>query len=588
MKKIILTLSVLAVAFAACKKDGGVGPQGNKDDAAFVEYEAHFLDEFWKLQPEWATSEGYHKYDSLLTVPNSSYHDKLIKFAKVQLDSLGRFDIPILSDANKMDYKIMQNQFDKMIWEQQQLKQYEWDPSLYNVVGTFAVMLNEPYEPLANRLRTFGQRLEQVPAYYKEAEKQIKNPVPELTELAISQNLGSIDVFGEDLADSLKKSNLPEAEKKQITDRAKLATDAIKGYADWLKAMKNDHPRSFRLGKSLYEDKFKYEIQSLFTAQQLYNAAMDRKVVVHHEMAKLSLKLWPKYFGTATMPKDTLEIIAKVIDTISAQHPEPDNFKAAIEKTLPKLSDFVNTNQLLTLDPTQPLKVRYIPGYMAGVATAGLTPAGPYEKNGKSYFEVSNLHGWPTEKAESFLREYNNYTLQILSIHEAIPGHYVQLLYSNKSPSHIKSVFTNGAMVEGWAVYGEQIMMDAGFAKDQPEMMLMWYKWHLRSVCNAILDYNVHNGTMPKQQAIDFLTHEAFQQKAEAEGKWNRVSVTSVQLDSYFAGYRQIMELREAYRRKMSDKYKVKDFNEKFLSYGSAPVKVISEAMMSEKLSTKQ
>jgi uncharacterized protein (DUF885 family) len=209
-----------------------------------------------------------------------------------------------------------------------------------------------------------------------------------------------------------------------------------------------------------------------------------------------------------------------------------------------------------------------------------MSSPGPYDKDGNSYYNVGSLANYSPEKAESYLREYNNYTLQILSIHEAIPGHYIQLIYANQSPSLIKSIFGNNAMIEGWAVYGEQMMMDNGFGDDAPEMKLMWYKWHLRSVCNMILDYSVHAGGMTKEQAITMLTREAFQQQAEAENKWKRVTETSVQLDCYFTGYKEIMDLREAYKKEQGEAYNLKTFNEKFLSYGSAPVKYIKEAMM--------
>ena len=214
-----------------------------------------------------------------------------------------------------------------------------------------------------------------------------------------------------------------------------------------------------------------------------------------------------------------------------------------------------------------------------------MSSPGPYDSGQNSYYNVGSLAGWPAEKSESYLREYNNYILQILSIHEAIPGHYVQLVYANKSPSMIKSLFGSGAMVEGWAVYGEQMMLDAGFGDNAPEMWLMWYKWNLRSVCNTILDYSVHCQNMPRQQALTLLTREAFQQQAEAEGKWKRVSVTSVQLDSYFTGYKEIMDLREQYKTKQGEQYKLKEFNEKFLSYGNAPVKLIKDAMLAKEQS---
>lgn len=582
MIKKIIALALFVGFFTACKKDGSVTPQGTVDDAAFNVYESNFLDEFWKLNPDWATSVGYHKYDSLLLIPTKQTREKLLNFTKVQMDSLGKYTPTSFIESNKMDYGIIQNQLTYIQWQIETLKAYEWDPSSYNVIGTFATILNEHYAPLAKRLTSFYEKMAFIPAYYKEAEKQLKNPVAELTNLAIEQHQGGLSVIEKDFADSLKKTNIPEATQKLMLDRAKLSADAIKGYEEFLKSMKNDHPRSFRLGKELYEEKFKYEIQATETAQQIYNAAIERKKYLHHEMAKRSIALWPKYFGTATMPSDTLELIGKVIDTISAKHVEPGDFQNAIEKELPILTNFVRSKDLVTLDPTKPLVVRKEPGYMAGVAGASMSSPGPYDKGGNSYFNVGSLAGWPPERAESYLREYNQYMLPILCIHEAIPGHYVQLIYANKSPSLIKSIFGNGAMVEGWAVYSEQMMLDNGFENNNPELFLMWYKWNLRSVCNTILDYSVHAQNMPKQQAITFLTREAFQQQAEAEGKWKRVSVTSVQLDSYYTGFKEIMDLREEWKKKMGDKYKLKDFNEKFLSYGSAPIKIISDAMLAK------
>ena len=582
MVKKLIALALFVTFFEACKKDSSAVPEQNQDEAGFIFYENNFLDAFWKQNPDWATSVGYHKYDSLLVIPSSKNRDKLLTFTKVQMDSLGKYDPNKFSEGAKMDFKLIQNQLKYMQWSIQQLKSWEWDPSSYNVISTFATILNEHYAPIDKRLTSFYQKMAFIPEYYKEAEKQLKNPVTELTDLAIEQHLGGVGVIEKDFADSLKKANIPEATKKLMTDRAKASVEVIKGYAAFLKAFKNDHPRSFRLGKELYEDKFKFEIQSSGTAQHIYNAAVDRKKYIHREMAKRSIALWPKYFGTKPMPADTLALIRQVIDTLSSKHVVPDDFQEAITKEIPKLTEFVRSKDLVTLDADKPLVVRKEPGYMAGVAGASISSPGPYDKNGNTYFNVGSLSGWSAERSESYLREYNQYILQILCIHEAIPGHYVQLVYANKAPSLIKSIFGNTAMIEGWAVYSEQMMLDNGFGNNEAEMWLMWYKWNLRSVCNTILDYSVHSQGMTKENAIKLLTREAFQQQAEAEGKWKRVSVTSIQLDSYYTGYNEIIALREEWKKKMGDKYSLKGFNEKFLSYGSAPVKYIRDAMLAK------
>ena len=580
MIKKILTLAFIVMLVYACKKDNVNTNESARDNDGFTIYETHFLDALWKVDPDWATMVGYHKYDSLMVIPNSSSRNAKMDFTKYQMDSLSRFNPDQLNDANRMDFHMMQDRMDAIQWEIQQEKAYEWNPGTYNQLQIFAHILNENYAPLAKRLRNFYQRMSFIPAYYKQAEKEIKNPVQELTDLTVEQLTGGISVIEKDFADSLKKSNIPAPEQKQMLDRAQTSAKTITDFANWLKTLKNDKARSFRLGKDLFEAKFKFNIQSVGSAQQLYNSAVERKKNLHREMTKLTVKLWPKYFGKAPMPKDSLVMIRQMIDTLSTKHVKPDEFQSAISKEIPELTSFIRSKNLLTLDDSKPLVIRKEPAYMAGVAGASISAPGPYDKNGNTYFNVGSLSGWTPEKAESYLREYNQYILQILCIHEAIPGHYTQLVYANKAPSMIKSIFENGAMVEGWAVYTEQMMLDAGFGNDEPEMRLMWYKWHLRSVCNAILDHDVHSGGMVKEDAIKFLTNEAFQQQAEAEGKWRRVSVTSVQLSSYYSGYKDIMDLREAYKTKMGDKYTLKDFNEKFLSYGSAPVKYIKEAML--------
>jgi uncharacterized protein (DUF885 family) len=366
--------------------------------------------------------------------------------------------------------------------------------------------------------------------------------------------------------------------------RAKEATAAIKAYADWLKKMENKTPRSFRLGKELYAKKFEYDIQSGYTADQIFEKAIAHKKELHEKMFELANKLWDKYMEKAVKPTDKLVLIKQVIDKISVKHVKPEEFQAEIEKQIPTLVQFIKDKDLIYIDPSKPLVVRKEPDYMAGVAGASISAPGPYDKNGNTYYNVGSLNGWDKERAESYLREYNHYILQILNIHEAIPGHYTQLVYSNQSPSLIKSLFGNGAMIEGWAVYTERMMLESGYGagEESDEMWLMYYKWNLRATCNTILDYSVHTKDLRKEDALHLLVDEAFQQQAEAEGKWKRVSLTQVQLCSYFTGYTEIYDFREELKKQEGDKFSLKAFHEKFLSYGSAPVKFIKELMLTE------
>jgi uncharacterized protein (DUF885 family) len=585
MKKLLSILSLFILFSCSEKKEEAKTVDQN---AAFETYKTNFVEALWKLHPGWASSIGYHKYDSVLTVPDEIQREKELAFYSAQLDSLKAFQILNLSNSNKTDFHLMEDFFKSSQWSINELRSYQWDPSNYNVCGSFSEMLNNNYDSLDVRLQHFYLKMAFVTAYYEAAKKNISNPTQEHTELAISQNLGGSAIFGKDLSEVLVTSQLSAEEKIKITSRAKDCLKAVTEYVVWLKNLKNETPRSFRLGKELYTKKFEYDIQSGYTADKIYEIALLHKKDLHDKMFEITQTLWPKYLKDKKIPDSKLDAIKEMIDVLSVKHVAADSFQTAIEKQIPTLVEFVNKKQLLYLDPNKPLVVRKEPAYMAGLAGASISSPGPYDKNGNTYYNVGSLSGWPKEKSESNLREYNQYILQILNIHEAIPGHYTQLIYSNQSPSLIKSIFGNGAMIEGWAVYTEKMMLENGYGASEgsetaePEMWLMYYKWNLRSTCNTILDHSVHAKNMSKEEALDLLTQDAFQQQAEAEGKWRRVTLSQVQLCSYFTGYTEIYELREEIKKEMGDKFDLKKFHETFLSYGSAPVKYIKELMLAE------
>jgi len=577
--KFVLCIFVSA-ALVSCKTEP---KETTSADDLFNQYKESFIEDLWRHDPVRASSAGYHKYDSVLIIPDKSSLETVISFVKNHLDELKRIDENALSVNNRIDYLMIRDELNLLAWNVKSYKAFEWDPAMYNVTGSFAEMLNGKYESLENRLHNFYIRMKFVPAYYDAAKANIKNPTLEHTQLAIDQNLGGVTVFEGDLKSALDTAKLDEEEKKQILARAQSCADAVKGYADWLKKLENKQPRTFRLGKKLHSEKFDLEILSSYTVDSIYNIAVEHKKDLHKKMITLAHDLWPKYMGNTARPTDSLKLIRAVIDKISLKHVARDSFQLSIEKQIPELTEFVKQKDLIYLDPSKPLVVRKEPAYMAGVAGASISAPGPYDKNADTYYNVGSLNGWSADRAESYLREYNHYALQILNIHEAIPGHYAQLVYSNQSPSIIKSLLGNSAMVEGWAVYTEIMMLENGYGNNSGEMWLMYYKWNLRVTCNTILDISVHTRDMSKEDAMHLLVDEAFQQQAEAEGKWRRVSLTQVQLCSYFTGFWEIYEFREELKKAMGEKFNLKEFHEKFLSYGSAPVKYIKQIYVNDK-----
>jgi len=559
---------------------------GHQDlDEHFRVHATHVLDEMWQEFPEFAIQAGNYKYADRLSVPDASRRDRSVAFYDRQLAALAAFDPNALSPSSRVDHALMKNSFERARWALVTFKAWQWQPSTYNVGGDIDRVVTTEFAPIDARLRLVLARLENVPAYYAAAKASISDPTLEHTELAILQSRGALSVFGPELMRKVDASGLSASEKALFARRVDTSKAAINDFIEYLVALeaklKAGHARSFRIGKALYEQKFAYEIQSSFSAEQIYRRALADVAAMHDSMEKLARQLWPKYLGSAPMPADRLVMIRAVLDELAKHHMKREELVDYIRKHVVQLEAFVREKDLLDQDPTRPLVVRETPMYMRGSgAVASVSSPGPLDPTANTYYNATPLDGFSAEQAESMLREYNDWTIQILDIHEAIPGHYTQLMHANKSRSVVKSLFGNGSMIEGWAVYGEKMMLDAGYGGGTPEMWLAWMKWNLRAVMNTVIDYEIQTMNLSREDTVAKLVREAFQQQTEATEKWRRATFTQVQLVSYFNGYTEITALRDEMRAKQGSAFSVKAFNNKFLSYGSAPVRLIRELMI--------
>lgn len=553
-------------------------------DAAFQRHVEAVLEEMWAEFPEYATRVGNYRHADRMTVPDAARRQRSVDFYNRQLDALAKFDPAALNASNRVDLVLMKNRFESSRWQITTFKSWQWQPSSYNVGSDFGVLINTEFAPLETRLRHVIARLEKVPAYYAAAKAAVDTPTLEHTQLALIQNRGALRIFGEDLEKKVAGSSLDAKEKALFTERNAAAKAAVNGYIDFLSSLeaklKQGGARSFRIGKDLYAQKFAYDIQSSFTVEQLHQRALQEKAALHDAMEKLARQLWPKWMAGKPMPADRLDMIRAVLDELSKRHTKREAFVETIRAQIPALEKFVREKDLVDQDPTRPLVVRETPPYMrGGGAGASISAPGPFDPTANTYYNVTPLDHFTDAQAASFLREYNDWTLQILNIHEAIPGHYTQLMHANKSKSLVKSLFGNGAMIEGWAVFSEKVMLDAGYDNGSPEIWISWMKWNLRSVMNTILDIEIQTMNLQREDALRYMIREAFQQETEATEKWRRATFSQVQLTSYFAGYAEITALRDELKAKQGDKFSVKGFNNRFLSYGNAPVRFIAELM---------
>ena len=551
----------------------------------FAQFKETFLETLWQYYPDYALYVGYYKYDDKLIVPNAENTARAMEFARNQLKALEQFDTEQLIPSNVTDLALIKNQLESWLWYQNIFKAWQWDPSEYNVAGPFGVILNTDYKPLDERLLTILTRLKSVPDYYLAAQHNITLPTLEHTDLAILQNKGALGMFTQSIPESVKDSTLSDQQKAAFTPALENTVKAITSYIQFLEDKKPQlakNAKDFRIGKELYEQKFAHDIYSDYNGEQLYQKALVAKAELHAEMIRISDELWPSYFSDQAKPEDPLVMVKQMIDHLSVKHVAREDFVDEVRRQMPIIEQFIIDHDLLDTDPTRPLVVRETPEYQRGFAGASVDAPGPYDATANTYYNVTPLDDYSNEEAESYLREYNHWILQILNIHEAMPGHYTQLVHANKSASKIKSILANGAMVEGWAVYSERMMLEQGYANNEPEMWLMYSKWNLRVVVNTIIDYGIQVLGMSEEEVMDLLVNQAFQEQTEASEKWRRATLSQVQLSSYFSGYAEIYEFRETLKQKLGDKFDLKTFHNKFLSYGNAPVPLIKKMMLQE------
>lgn len=538
-------------------------------DGSFDKLTERFLEALWRQDGDAAVAAGRFEFAPRMTLPSNAQRDRMRAFLGKWRAEFERQSDTSLSTSQRMDRALLMGKINSDLWRLDTLREWSWNPAEHNPAAPLDLLLNTDYAPLPARLKALRPRVAQLPAYYRAAAASLSGVTREHTELAIQQAPGVLGVL-DDIARRAAEAGQAAAFKAPLAQ----ARSAVNGYVAHLKQL--TPARGFRLGAELYEPKFAHDIQSARTGKETYELAQARREEVLASMHTQAAALWPTVIGSEAPPSDRFALIGRVIAKLSERHVARERFVDEIRAQIPQLEAWVRDKDLLSQDASKPLAVRETPEYQRGVAGASIEAPGAYRPQDRTYYNVTPLDDLTPEQAESSLREYNHWILQILNIHEAIPGHYTQLVHANRAPSKVKALFGNGAMVEGWAVYGERMMIESGYGAS-PEMTLMYGKWHLRSVTNTVLDYSVHVLGMNEADAVDLLTRQAFQTEREAKEKWRRVQLTSVQLTSYFSGYSEIFALRESLKAKPG--FNLKAFHEKFLSYGNAPVRLIAADM---------
>jgi uncharacterized protein (DUF885 family) len=554
---------------------------GTSQDDAFQKIAHDYIDEYLRANPEDATELGDHRFDGQLTDYSPDARAKELATLKEVRGDLNAIDGSQLTGANNTDFRILKENVDYQIFRAEELKEPEWNPLVYmqSLANSLYLLVARDFASPEQRIPNLRQRMEGIPRVIAQAKANLQHPPRVHTETAIEQTQGAINLVHEGLAPLLDRA--PQMKKDLAPLQEKTAV-ALEDYKKWLQ---NDLlPRSdgnFRLGAEKFRKKLRFALASDLSMEEIMKRAQADLKQTQTAIYETALPLYKKYFPNAdsTTLADKHKITAAVLDKLAEQHPDDATVVGYAKEVVGEATNFVRSNNLVTI-PDTPLDVIAMPEFKRGVAIAYCDSPGPLDKTGKTFFAVAPTpKDWSKERKESFFREYNNYEIRDLTVHEAMPGHYLQLAHANEfsAPTLVRAIFRSGTFIEGWAVYCEQMMAEQGYGG--PEVKMQQLKMRLRAIANAILDQSIHAGNMTEKEAMNLMMKETFQQEGEAVAKWKRARLTSAQLSTYFVGATEHLDLRAAEEKKLGKDFDLKKYNNQVISYGSPPVKYVRELM---------
>jgi uncharacterized protein (DUF885 family) len=592
---VVALVGTLAGGFTGCVTTSSPAPAPpppprapTETDAMFEAISQRYLDEMMALTPVNATSLGDHRFDGDLDDVSTKGYDRRVALAHELLMQVQAVDLEQLSRANQVDARLLTSELQYQIWRVEQLAEWRWNPLVYTELAGNSVylLMARDFAPLPDRLRNVGARLAQLPRFLEQVRQSlVPARVPKIhAETAIKQNSGVITLIDQLVVPQL--GTLPEADQASLKTAIAHARSAVSQHQIWLeKKLLPEAKGDFRLGAALYDTKLRFALDSPMSREEIRTRAQTELAGTRTEMYNIARVVLQNHPDAPPLPPSPTSdeqqtAIAAALELAYAQQPPRDQVFETARHAFDETAAFVRAHDLVTLYD-DPLEIIPMPEFQRGVALAYCDSPGPLDKGQKTFYVISPIpDDWSDEQVKSFLREYNTRSIDDLTIHEAMPGHYVQLMHSNRYNSALRAVLASGTFIEGWAVYAERMMVEQGFLGGDPLMHLIQLKWYLRSIGNAILDQAVHVDGISREEAMRLMTHDTFQEEREASAKWVRVQLTSAQLPTYFVGVQEHLALREEARKKWGKAFTLERYHDAALSFGSPPVRYVRELLL--------
>ena len=559
-------------------------------DEAFQNLADKYLSDLTNFSPVYATMIGDHSADDVLDQVDAAGREESLNLLREYQSALEAIDRDELSRANQVDAELLLHEIESSIWSTEVLQEWAWNPLYYINIsgGSVYSLLSRDFAPLEERLMSAASRLGQLPRFLEQARGElVASRVPKIhVETAITQNAGLNSIIENMIVPQM--SVLSSEQQEQLNAAIETAKNALATHQTWLEEeLLPKAAGDFRIGAELYDKKLAFALNSPLSRKEITARAEQEYENVRKQMYDVAREVYLQAHPMTAFPDNPDEaykqaIIRAALEVAYRELPPRDGIVEVAKGQLQEATDFVIERNLVTM-PEEPVEVIIMPEFQRGVSLAYLDPPGPLDRDQPAFYAVAPLPAdWTEEQVESFLREYNLYSLQDLTIHEGVPGHYLQIALSNRFPSVLRAVLYSGPFVEGWAVYAEGMMIEEGYQDNDPLQRLITLKWYLRAVTNAIIDSAIHVDGMTREAAMKLMVEGGFQEEREAAGKWVRAQLTSAQLSTYFVGYQEHIEMRAAVEKLWGDEFTLRRYHDQALSYGSPPVRFVRALMLDE------
>jgi uncharacterized protein (DUF885 family) len=516
--------------------------------SAFDDLVAAFLDELFSLQPEVATAVGDHRYDDQWPDMGEAGHTARVAFIDRWTETLARVDEAALTDDELIDLDLLRGELAHYRFAEAELREEAWNPLVwvYLVGGGLHPLLARDFAPLADRLASVLGRLEGVPRLLDQARAVTgahpEHPVSRLHAEVAAKRIGGVAGLARDAVAQAEAAAPGDPDIAEILPRlreaageATVAIDALAAYLAGEVVPNTSGPAE--VGESLFTSKLRHTLRDPdATPAAVLAMAEAEYVVVRGGMVRIARAIWPQWRPGEPAPDDEGALVRGTLDAIAADHPAAGELVTFCRAEVERIEAFCRDRNVIAL-ADEPLLIDWTPEFLRSFAGAMLDSPGPLDIGQPSFFSITPVRDeWTPDEVESYLREMNERQLRLLTIHEAVPGHYLQMARANRGSSLARRVFRSGLFAEGWAVYVTQVMLDRGYGAGDPALWLVHWKFYLRAVVNAIIDVRIHTMGMTSEEAIALMVDGAFQERAEALAKDERARLSSTQLVTYFLG----------------------------------------------------